>query len=122
MGLFGKKKDKEKEYLESLDINSMMNEEFVLEVDDIFTIVGVGTVVTGIVKSGMCHSGDYAFLKTRNGNLETVILKIDIRRDDNGNKVRKESNGIAYRGEYVGINIRGIARSQINKGDILMLK
>ncbi|MBS5858341.1 MAG: hypothetical protein ACLTKT_03125 [Clostridia bacterium] len=120
MGLFGNKNNKEKEYLESLDINSMMNEKFCLEVDEIYTIVGVGTVITGIVKSGMCHSGDYASLKTQNGDLDTTILNIDMLRDDRN--VRKKSNGIAYRGEHVGINIRGIDKSQINKGDILTLK
>lgn len=120
MGLFGNKDNKEKEYLENLDINSMMNEKFCLEVDEIYTIVGAGTVITGTVKSGMCHSGDYASLKTKNADLDTIILNIDILCDDNN--VRKKSNGIAYRGERVGINIRGIDKSQVNKGDILMLK
>lgn len=120
MGLFGNKDNKEKEYLESLDINSMMNEKFILEVEETYTIMGVGTVITGIVKSGMCHSGDVAILKTQTDYLDTTILGIDILHDKDN--IRKKSNGIAYKGERVGINIRGIDKSQVNKGDILILR
>lgn len=50
--------------------------------------------------------------------LDTTILDIDILQDKNN--IRKNSNGIAYKGEQVGINIRGINKLQVNKGEIFM--
>ena len=46
MGLFGKsKKEREKEYMSRIDVPSCLKENFTLTVDEIFTIIGVGTVV-----------------------------------------------------------------------------
>ena len=46
MGLFGKsKKERETEYMSRLDVPSCLKEDFELIIDDIFTIMGVGTVV-----------------------------------------------------------------------------
>ena len=48
MGLFGKsKKERETEYMSRLDVPSCLKEDFELIIDDIFTIMGVGTVATG---------------------------------------------------------------------------
>ena len=116
MGLFGNKNKKEKEYLESLNIRSMMNEDFCLEVDNVFIIMGVGTVVTGDVISGICHTGDRAILQTPNGNIETRILQIDVHEN------KRKSKGIAYRSEHVGISLRGVLKEQVTKGDKLFLK
>ena len=45
MGLFGKsKKEREKEYMNRLDVPLCLKEDFELIIDDIFTIMGVGTV------------------------------------------------------------------------------
>ena len=54
MGLFGKsKKEREKEYMSRIDVPSCLKENFTLTVDEIFTIIGVGTVVTGNVETGI---------------------------------------------------------------------
>ena len=46
MGLFGKsKKEREKEYMNRLDVPLCLKEDFELIIDDVFTIMGVGTVV-----------------------------------------------------------------------------
>ena len=48
MGLFGKsKKERETEYMSRLDVPSCLKEDFELIIDDIFTIMGVGTVSCG---------------------------------------------------------------------------
>lgn len=48
MGLFGKsKKEREKEYMNRLDVPLCLKEDFELIIDDVFTIMGVGTVATG---------------------------------------------------------------------------
>ena len=55
MGLFGKsKKEQEKEYMNKLDVPSCLKENFELIIDDVFTIMGVGTVATGNILIGMC--------------------------------------------------------------------
>ena len=54
MGLFGKsKKERETEYMSRLDVPSCLKEDFELIIDDIFTIMGVGTVATGNILTGM---------------------------------------------------------------------
>ena len=56
MGLFGKsKKERETEYMSRLDVPSCLKEDFELIIDDIFTIMGVGTVATGNILTGMCR-------------------------------------------------------------------
>lgn len=43
MGLFGKsKKEREKEYMNRLDVPLCLKEDFELIIDDVFTIMGVG--------------------------------------------------------------------------------
>ena len=45
MGLFGKsKKEREKEYMNRLDVPLCLKEDFELIIDDVFTIMGVGTI------------------------------------------------------------------------------
>ena len=59
MGLFGKsKKERETEYMSRLDVPSCLKEDFELIIDDIFTIMGVGTVATGNILTGMCREGE----------------------------------------------------------------
>ena len=61
MGLFGKsKKERETEYMSRLDVPSCLKEDFELIIDDIFTIMGVGTVATGNILTGMCREGENA--------------------------------------------------------------
>lgn len=80
MGLFGKsKKEREKEYMSRIDVPSCLKENFTLTVDEIFTIIGVGTVVTGNVETGICRTGDKAYINKANGEiLETAITSIDV--------------------------------------------
>lgn len=79
MGLFGKsKKEREKEYMNRLDVPLCLKEDFELIIDDVFTIMGVGTVATGNISTGMCREGENACVyKTNGGVLETIITTID---------------------------------------------
>ena len=76
MGLFGKsKKEREKEYMNRLDVPLCLKEDFELIIDDVFTIMGVGTVATGNISTGMCREGENACVyKTNGGVLETIII------------------------------------------------
>ena len=77
MGLFGKsKKEREKEYMNRLDVPLCLKEDFELIIDDVFTIMGVGTVATGNISTGMCREGENACVYKTNGGVSasgTVI-------------------------------------------------
>ena len=93
MGLFGKsKKEREKEYMSRIDVPSCLKENFTLTVDEIFTIIGVGTVVTGNVETGICRTGDKAYINKANGEiLETAITSIDVHTKE------RRPNGSGYK-------------------------
>ena len=78
MGLFGKsKKEREKEYMNRLDVPLCLKENFELIIDDVFTIMGVGTVATGNISTGMCREGENACVyKTNGGVLELSLIHI----------------------------------------------
>ena len=80
MGLFGKsKKEREKEYMNKLDVPSCLKENFELIIDDAFTIMGVGTVATGNILIGMCREGENACIYKANGDiLESRITTVDV--------------------------------------------
>ena len=115
MGLFGKsKKEREKEYMNRLDVPLCLKEDFELIIDDVFTIMGVGTVATGNISTGMCREGENACVyKTNGGVLETIITTIDIHTKE------RKSNGCGYKTEHVGLGLRGVSKEQLEKGDAL---
>ena len=80
MGLFGKsKKEREKEYMNKLDVPSCLKENFELIIDDAFTIMGIGTVATGNILIGMCREGENACIYKANGDiLESRITTVDV--------------------------------------------
>lgn len=73
MGLFGKsKKERETEYMSRLDVPSCLKEDFELIIDDIFTIMGVGTVATGNILTGMCRESPKRNLSFPTATWETA--------------------------------------------------
>ena len=85
--------------------------------DDVFTIMGVGTVATGNISTGMCREGENACVyKTNGGVLETIITTIDIHTKE------RKSNGCGYKTEHVGLGLRGVSKEQLEKGDRVIVK
>ena len=118
MGLFGKsKKEREKEYMDRLDVPSCLKEDFELIIDDAFTIMGVGTVATGNILTGMCREGENACIYKANGDiLETRITTVDVHTKE------RKANGCGYKTEHVGLGLRGISKEQLEKGDKVIVK
>ncbi len=118
MGLFGKsRKEREKEYMNRLDVPLCLKEDFELIIDDVFIIMGIGTVVTGNISTGMCRVGENACVcKTNGGVLETKITTIDI------HTKQRKSNGCGYKTEHVGIGLRGVSKEQLEIGDRVIVK
>ena len=117
MGLFGKsKKERETEYMSRLDVPSCLKEDFELIIDDIFTIMGVGTVATGNILTGMCREGENACIYKANGDiLETRITTVDVHTKE------RKANGCGYKTEHVGLGLRGISKEQLEKGDKVLV-
>ncbi len=118
MGLFGKSRnEKEKEYMEKIDVPSCLKENFELNIAEVFTIVGVGTIATGNVIAGMCRVGEKAYINKINGDiLETTITAIDAHTKD------RKPNNCGYQTEHIGVGLRGISKEQLEKGDKIIVK
>lgn len=102
-----KKRQKEKEYLNSLCIPGLVKEDFEMTIDGVYTIVGRGTVVTGTVTSGMCIVGENVSIQTTKGIMETVVTDIDVFND------KRCKNGAAYKTERVGLFVRGVEKEEV---------
>jgi len=86
-------------------------------VDDAFTIMGVGTVATGNILTGMCREGENACIYKANGDiLETRITTVDVHTKE------RKANGCGYKTEHVGLGLRGISKEQLEKGDKVLVK
>lgn len=82
-------------------------------VDDTFSIVDSGIVVTGKIDSGIIRVGDVAVIEREDGTeLETKILGIESFR------VALEE---AEEGTYVGILVDVLDRNQVSSGDKLVV-
>jgi len=78
---------------------------FHMTVDDVFTITGRGTVVTGKVDSGEVRVGD---IVTINGSRTTKVQGIEMFR---------KTLDVAVAGDNCGILLEGITREDIKRGD-----
>ena len=82
---------------------------FELEIEDIFSITGRGTVVTGLIKSGMIKVGDKVFIKKASGEvLEDTVTGIESFR-------KLQDTGEA--GQNVGLLLRKSKRNDLGRGD-----
>lgn len=81
--------------------------DFSLEVEDVFTITGRGTVVTGRVTSGTIKVGETVYINrmkaTEIGGIEQFRKMLDY----------------AQAGDNVGLLLRGVDRNDVSRGDIL---
>ncbi|HEU0316010.1 MAG TPA: selenocysteine-specific translation elongation factor, partial [Solirubrobacteraceae bacterium] len=80
----------------------------VLHVDRAFTIRGAGTVVTGTLWSGEVARGE-----------ELVLLPRGLRVRVRGVQVHDEPRDRAAAGQRVAVNLAGIARRDVARGDVL---
>ena len=84
---------------------------FRITVEDVFTITGRGTVITGKVESGKIAVGDEVTLQRVDGSSRKVVII--------GIEQFRKMMDTAVAGDNVGILLRGLSRNDIGKGDIL---
>lgn len=92
--------------------NNGFQSGFSMLVEDVFSIRGKGTVVTGRIKSGSIRTGDTVTLQCFNGTTRSVLV-VGIE------KIDKRLN-FAQAGDNVGMLLKGVSNADIGRGDILI--
>jgi elongation factor Tu len=83
---------------------------FLMPIEDIFTISGRGTVVTGRIERGVVHMGDAVQVVGIRPTQDTTVTGIEM-----FNKTLDQ--GIA--GDNVGILLRGVEKKDVERGQVL---
>jgi len=84
---------------------------FLMPIEDVFTITGRGTVVTGRVERGKCKVGDQVeIIGLRDENKTTVVTGLEMFR-----KLLDE----VVAGDNVGALLRGIEKKEVERGQVL---
>jgi selenocysteine-specific elongation factor len=81
---------------------------FRLAVDRVFTLAGLGTVVTGTVFSGQIHTGDTVAVMP--ANMSARVRSIH---------AQNRPSGAGHAGQRCALNLAGIEKSAISRGDWL---
>ena len=83
---------------------------FLMPIEDIFTIEGRGTVVTGRIEKGTIHINEEAEIVGLKDTQKTVVTGIEM-----FNKMLDEGQA----GDNVGILLRGIKKEEIERGQVI---
>lgn len=87
------------------------SEPFTMPIDDVFTITGRGTVVTGTVTAGRVRVGDEVTLQRAEPAVRTTVVGVE--------KLRRRTDS-ADAGENVGLLLRGVRREDLSRGDVVV--
>ena len=107
-----------KELLEALDTfipepERDIDQPFLLPVEDVFSIQGRGTVVTGRVERGIVKVGD---------DIEIVGIKETAQSTCTGVEMFRKLLDEGRAGENVGVLLRGTKREEVQRGQVLAAK
>ncbi len=83
---------------------------FLMSIEDVFTISGRGTVVTGRVERGVLNLND---------EVEIVGLKPTKKTVATGIEMFRKSLDFAQAGDNAGVLLRGVAREDVERGQVL---
>jgi len=87
-----------------------VDDPFLLPIEDIFSISGRGTVVTGRVERGVIHVGDEVEIVGIRPTAKTTVTGVEMFR-----KLLDEGRA----GDNVGILLRGTKRDEVERGQVL---
>ena len=87
-----------------------IDKPFLLPVEDVFSISGRGTVVTGRVERGIVKVGEEVAIIGLKDTVKTVVTGVEMFR-----KLLKEGRA----GDNVGVLLRGVKREDIERGQVL---
>lgn len=108
-------KDRVLELMESVDSYIAepardFDKDFVMPIEDVFSISGRGTVVTGRIETGVLNVGD---------NVEIVGLKDTTKSTCTGVEMFKKQLDRGQAGDNVGALLRGVTRQDVLRGQVL---
>jgi elongation factor Tu len=84
-----------------------VDKPFLLAIEDVFSITGRGTVVTGRIERGAIHTGDEVEIVGIRPTKKTVVTGVEMFR-----KILDEGQA----GDNVGLLLRGIGRKDVERG------
>ncbi len=87
-----------------------VDKPFIMPVEDVFTISGRGTVVTGRVERGILHVGDQVEIVGLKETQTTVATGVEMFR-----KLLDEGQA----GDNIGVLLRGVKRDEVERGQVL---
>ena len=87
-----------------------LDKPFLMPIEDVFSITGRGTVVTGKVEQGIVHVGD---------ELEIVGLKATQKTTCTGVEMFRKLLDQGQAGDNIGALIRGIDKEKVERGQVL---
>ena len=87
-----------------------LERDFLMPIEDVFTITGRGTVVTGKIDTGVVHTGDKVQLVGIRDTEQTVVTGVEMFR-----KLMDEGQA----GDNVGLLLRGIDRDGVERGQVV---
>lgn len=96
---------------DACDAQRTENKDFKITVEDVFSITGRGTVITGRVESGSVCVGDEVTLRRVDGSERRVTVA--------GIEMFRKLMDVAAAGENVGMLLRQVDRNEVARGDIL---
>jgi len=89
----------------------VLDQSFLMPIEDVFTITGRGTVVTGRIEQGRIHVGDkMELVGIKEQTQETVVTGVEMFR-----KMMDEGQA----GDNVGLLLRGIDRDEVERGMVV---
>lgn len=84
---------------------------FRMTVEDVFSIKGRGTVVTGKIESGTIKVGDQISIQGKNGEKKADVAGVEMFR-----KMLSQASA----GDNVGILFKDIAKQDVQRGDVIV--
>ena len=87
-----------------------VDKPFLLPIEDVFSITGRGTVVTGRVEQGVVNTGDNVEIVGIKETRKTVCTGVEMFR-----KILDEGRA----GDNIGALLRGVAKDQVRRGQVL---
>jgi len=88
-----------------------LDKDFLMHIEDVFTITGRGTVVTGAISQGKIHVGDKVeIVGMQEKSMDTTVTGVEMFR-----KMMDEGQA----GDNVGLLLRGIERDQVERGMVV---
>ena len=87
-----------------------LDRPFLMPVEDVFTITGRGTVVTGRIEQGKIHTSDKMELVGIRPTRDTVVTGVEMFR-----KIMDEGQA----GDNVGLLLRGVDREEVERGMVI---